>query len=192
LEKKRGKMDCPTRGGLAPEVRARECNSYCESEGCGWTDDYACPWSTDPFKPKAHDDGTPGYECCCVKRTSEKQQCGGPDRIATSNSGSSSHSKHAQQESRVGEMPMPVACVGGLCPEGGLCYEGWCTYAAEKDVGGHHGSVMHEYNVIGSSGNIVMVFAAIGAVSMLYFAATGAQKILFGNHDFQKIQEEEC
>jgi len=49
-----------------------------------------------------------------------------------------------------------------------------------------------EYEVVGSTGNFVFLFAAIGAASMLYTAATGAQKFLSRSNDFQKVQEEEC
>jgi len=57
-----------------------------------------------------------------------------------------------------------------------------------------HAKVMkaltQEYEVVGSTGNFVMIFAAIGALTILYKGATGAQKFLSSN-DFQKVQEEE-
>jgi len=48
-----------------------------------------------------------------------------------------------------------------------------------------------EYEIVGTPGNFMMILAAVGVASILYNAATGAQKFLYGN-DFQKVQEEEC
>lgn len=53
-------------------------------------------------------------------------------------------------------------------------------------------SATQEYEIIGSSGNFVLIFAIIGVASMLYHTATGAQKILFRKNEFQKIHEVEC
>ena len=55
------------------------CESYCTpQDACGWTRDYSCPWAPSPgAKGRAGDDGSTGYECCCVYRTTEAQPCGG-------------------------------------------------------------------------------------------------------------------
>lgn len=54
------------------------CGAYCASTGCGWTDDYACPWAIKAGqKGWAAADNSTGYACCCVDRTSAAQACGG-------------------------------------------------------------------------------------------------------------------
>lgn len=57
-----------------------DCVNYCQTEGCSWTDEYACgDWQqTNPLLEQevAGVDGTEGYYCCCVKRKSSDQSCG--------------------------------------------------------------------------------------------------------------------
>merc|ERR1711953_264690 len=49
-----------------------------------------------------------------------------------------------------------------------------------------------EYEIVGSTSNFMLILAAIGAMSVLYYASTSAQKFLYSSHNFQKIHEEEC
>jgi len=49
-----------------------------------------------------------------------------------------------------------------------------------------------EYEIVGSTSNFMLILAAIGAVSVFYYASTSAQKFLYSSHDFRKIHEEEC
>jgi len=56
-----------------------DCGDYCAGTGCGWTEDFSCPWAPAPgAKGRASDDGSMGYKCCCAKRTEDSQPCGGP------------------------------------------------------------------------------------------------------------------
>jgi hypothetical protein len=60
------------------------CTSYCSSTGCRWTAQYSCPWAPEPgTSGRAGNDGSAGYNCCCVDRTSQNQPCGGPPPAAT-------------------------------------------------------------------------------------------------------------
>merc|ERR1712232_393726 len=52
-------------------------DSYCTSTGCGWTQDWSCPWQPAGKQGQAGDDGSVGYNCCCKQRTSDSQPCGG-------------------------------------------------------------------------------------------------------------------
>ena len=54
------------------------CVDYCSKTGCDWTKQYSCPWAPPGTHGRAGDDGSVGYECCCVQRTNETQPCGGP------------------------------------------------------------------------------------------------------------------
>lgn len=63
------------------------CGAYCATGGCGWTKEYSCPWAAKPgTKGRAGDDGSQGYECCCVERTSASQPCGGNGTAPSSGS----------------------------------------------------------------------------------------------------------
>lgn len=54
------------------------CSQYCSTTGCGWTDDYSCPWAPKPGrKGRAGNDNSTGYKCCCVDRSNATQACGG-------------------------------------------------------------------------------------------------------------------
>ena len=55
------------------------CPTYCAApDACGWTKEYSCPWAAKPGSAgRAGDDGSAGYECCCVDRTAASQHCGG-------------------------------------------------------------------------------------------------------------------
>jgi hypothetical protein len=46
-------------------VRSTKCDNYCAKTGCGWTNQYKCPWDTRKNIPFAGDDGGLGFECCC-------------------------------------------------------------------------------------------------------------------------------
>jgi len=51
--------------------------NYCNNEGCGWTENYHCPW--DIFSQSdnsADDDGSIGYKSCCVYRLHVDEGCG--------------------------------------------------------------------------------------------------------------------
>merc|ERR1712110_1257907 len=59
----------------SPPSPPATCSGYCSTTGCGWTDDYSCPWAPAAgAKGRAGDDGSVGYSCCCVKRTAEDQR----------------------------------------------------------------------------------------------------------------------
>ena len=63
IKTQRGKQTLHSPGG--------SCGAYCAKGGCGWTKEYSCPWASKPgTKGRAGDDGSQGYECCCVERTS--------------------------------------------------------------------------------------------------------------------------
>jgi hypothetical protein len=54
------------------------CGDYCTTTGCGWTAQYSCPWAKNPgTSGRAGNDGSVGFSCCCVDRTSESMPCGG-------------------------------------------------------------------------------------------------------------------
>jgi len=65
---------------------------------------------------------------------------------------------------------------------------------SETEVGGWIGEKQQTqgYEIVGSTSNFVLIFAAIGAASILYYASTSAQKFLSRTNDWQKIHEEEC
>ena len=57
------------------------CNDYCASTGCGWTEQWACPWSSEPgLSGYAGDDDSTGFACCCVQRTKASGPCGDDNR----------------------------------------------------------------------------------------------------------------
>jgi hypothetical protein len=58
-------------------VLTDECGDFCDSKGCDWTSDWSCPWADKGKKGKAADDGSTGFKCCCTKRKSDEQPCGG-------------------------------------------------------------------------------------------------------------------
>ena len=47
--------------------------------GCGWTDQWRCPWDDRDWLELASQDASVGYKCCCEARQSRDQPCGGPD-----------------------------------------------------------------------------------------------------------------
>jgi len=65
----------------------------------------------------------------------------------------------------------------------------WWTQLISTSAFDRTNSATQEYEVIGSTSNFVLIFAILGAVSMLYHAAKGAQKLLFSRSDFQKIHD---
>lgn len=62
---------------VAPGGHAPSCQAYCSSTGCDWTKQYSCPWQPPGTNGHAGNDGSLGYECCCVDRTKVQEPCGG-------------------------------------------------------------------------------------------------------------------
>lgn len=67
---------------ITPEVEKYaltqlNCEEYCEDTGCDWTEKYKCPWDNRKGGQWAKNDLTHGYNCCCARRTSTNQLCGG-------------------------------------------------------------------------------------------------------------------
>ena len=57
-----------------------DCDMHCTPNSCGWTDDWACPWEeSQGLNGWANDDGTIGFHCCCIARTSAREACGGSE-----------------------------------------------------------------------------------------------------------------
>ena len=72
MKSQRG-ADVAAIGGGSPS-----CTAYCLSGNCEWTAQYSCPWAkTAGTQGRAGDDGSKGYECCCMARTGAGQPCGG-------------------------------------------------------------------------------------------------------------------
>jgi len=59
----------------------------------------------------------------------------------------------------------------------------------EQAVGGST-NAKEANQVIGTTANAVLVFAAIGAMATIYYGLKGAHKVLFTTNEFQKIEEE--
>jgi len=65
-------------GPPSPPSPASACDKYCSSTGCGWTSKWSCPWEPAAgTRGRAGNDGSTGYNCCCVKRNQASQPCGG-------------------------------------------------------------------------------------------------------------------
>jgi hypothetical protein len=64
--------------GCDPAPAHRQCDDYCASSGaCDWTAQFSCPWAPAAgTSGRAADDGSVGYECCCVNRAAAAQPCG--------------------------------------------------------------------------------------------------------------------
>jgi len=111
----------------SPPSSAGECGDYCSATGCGWTADYSCPWSPSPgAKGRAGDDGSIGYDCCCVARQQESQPCGGTAPTPAPVS-------PAPTPAPAPSPPSPSSCPGGslaacihLCPTDPAAYQ-TCT-----------------------------------------------------------------
>jgi len=66
----------------APPSPSHKCDKYCSSTGCGWTSRWSCPWAKAAgTQGRAGNDGSTGYNCCCVDRVQESQPCGGSSLV---------------------------------------------------------------------------------------------------------------
>ena len=65
--------------GEYEEPEVDECILFCAESDCDWTNTWQCPWGTNSEGQWAGDDGSAGYNCCCVHRTSAEEPCGGPE-----------------------------------------------------------------------------------------------------------------
>merc|ERR1712023_169225 len=64
---------------VAPDATTDACSRYCSPTACSWNSDYSCPWEDKAgAKGRARNDGSDGFNCCCVNRFSSSQPCGGP------------------------------------------------------------------------------------------------------------------
>jgi len=60
-----------------PAGHSSRCATYCTETGCGWTKQWSCPWEPVGTRGHASNDGSVGYDCCCVNRTRAAEPCGG-------------------------------------------------------------------------------------------------------------------
>jgi glucosylceramidase len=84
IKTQRGPHTSPDSDGISSTTNVtadhgKSCSTYCAApDACGWTKEYSCPWAAKPGSAgRAGDDGSAGYECCCVDRTAASQHCGG-------------------------------------------------------------------------------------------------------------------
>eukprot|EP00747_Dinoflagellata_sp_TGD_P183714 gnl/TRDRNA2_/TRDRNA2_38803_c0_seq1.p1 gnl/TRDRNA2_/TRDRNA2_38803_c0~~gnl/TRDRNA2_/TRDRNA2_38803_c0_seq1.p1 ORF type:complete len:235 (+),score=32.77 gnl/TRDRNA2_/TRDRNA2_38803_c0_seq1:110-814(+) len=56
----------PVVPGETTKAALSDCKEYCRTTGCGWNNQWSCPWAPEPGRSgRAGNDGTLGYKCCC-------------------------------------------------------------------------------------------------------------------------------